>query len=545
VKTGDQGAFQLDGLPEGQYSVLVQAAGFAQVLKPSVTVRAGRQTELDAELKPESKEELAGHVAALEERLQQLENRNRELASQNAEIIQSLKELKASLAEPPRVATADATSSSSLNGNPLNTAPSPSARDMSASIPHSPSPASIDNTAAQPGASNPGSGSANTTPAATQDQDKDRWSMAIGENNKFQLYGQLRLDMIVDSQRPNNAQSPLFIPSPDPLAGGKPGAGSFTMHPRLTTFGIDYSGPEISSLGDGKLSGKLEVDFQNGGAEFQPVIRILQAYFKMTWGDFWVLGGQTWDAFSPIRPIVNDDSVMLAAGNVGIRRPLFLAGYEPKVGGGQFSFVGGIGLTGAVDSLDLDGNGFLDGQKSGRPNAQARVAYSHPLWVKDTPATIGLSGVYGFLNTDTPVAGRTDFREQLINVDYVLPIAGVLSLRGEGWWGRNLSDLVGGIGQGINLLTGQEIRSRGGWSELNIKLSKYYSFNPGFTVDDPVDADIPGGGRTRNRSFYFGNRIIPAPNFLIGFDYLRWRTDFKGFQRGIDNRVNIFFAYHF
>jgi len=26
---------------------------------------------------------------------------------------------------------------------------------------------------------------------------------------------------------------------------------------------------------------------------------------------------------------------------------------------------------------------------------------------------------------------------------------------------------------------------------------------------------------------------------------LRWITDFKGFQRGIDNRVNIFLAYHF
>jgi len=173
------------------------------------------------------------------------------------------------------------------------------------------------------------------------------------------------------------------------------------------------------------------------------------------------------------------------------------------------------------------------------------VGYSHPLWVKDQSATIGVSGIYGWLNTDSPVAGRTGFREQLINIDYVLPIARFVSVRGEGWWGRNLSDLVGGIGQGINLITGQEIRSRGGWSELNFKLSRFYSFNPGFTTDDPVDQDIPDGGRTRNHAFYVGNRIMPSENFLIGIDYLRWTTTFKGFERGLDNRVNIFFAYHF
>jgi hypothetical protein len=80
---------------------------------------------------------------------------------------------------------------------------------------------------------------------------------------------------------------------------------------------------------------------------------------------------------------------------------------------------------------------------------------------------------------------------------------------------------------------------------LNFKLSRYYSFNPGFTTDDPRDQDIPNGGRTRNHAFYMGNRFMPSDNFLIGIDYLRWITDFKGFQRGIDNRINIFLAYHF
>ena len=69
--------------------------------------------------------------------------------------------------------------------------------------------------------------------------------------------------------------------------------------------------------------------------------------------------------------------------------------------------------------------------------------------------------------------------------------------------------------------------------------------SPGFTTDDPVDADLPSGGRTRNRAFYLGNRITPGGNVSFGADYLRWRTDYKGFLRGVNNRVNIFLQYNF
>jgi hypothetical protein len=108
-----------------------------------------------------------------------------------------------------------------------------------------------------------------------------------------------------------------------------------------------------------------------------------------------------------------------------------------------------------------------------------------------------------------------------------------------------MSDVRGGAGQGFNAVTGREIRGRGGWSEANIKASRYFSINPGFSTDDPVDQDLPNGGRTRNRAFYIANRITPGGNFLIGADYLRWLTNYKGFLRAIDNRVNIFFQYTF
>jgi hypothetical protein len=386
------------------------------------------------------------------------------------------------------------------------------------------------------------------TPAAKSNQKDDggnvRWSELIGEGNKIKLYGFLRLDMIFDSQQPNNSQTIFFVKSPDPRAGGNEN-GDFTMHPRLTRLGIDWSGPRIARLGDAKLSGKFETDFQNGGTESRQIIRIRHAYLNLGWKVFSVLAGQTWDTVSPLFPTVNSDTLQWNAGNIGDRRPQLRVSYEPKAGDRKFSFVGGVGLTGAIDSLDLDANGVRDGEESARPNIQARVGFSHPLGAKERVASFGVSGLYGFMKTSRPVAGRTEFRSQVVNVDFVLPVAGRLSFRGEGWWGRNMSDFRGGAGQGINVATGRAIRGRGGWGEANVKVSRYLSLNPGFSTDDPVDEDIPIGGRIRNRSFFIANRITPGGNFLLGADYLRWKTNFKGFISGVDNRVNIFLQYNF
>jgi hypothetical protein len=386
------------------------------------------------------------------------------------------------------------------------------------------------------------------TPAAPSsskqnDSGNVRWADLIGEGNRFKLYGFVRLDVIFDSQQPNNAQTILFIKSPDPRTGND--NGDFAMHPRLTRFGIDYSGPRIAKLGDAKLTGKLETDFQNGGTESRQIIRVRHAYLRLDWTNASILAGQTWDIVSPLFPTVNADTLQWNAGNIGDRRSQLRITSEPKAGRGKFSFAGGIGLTGAIDAVDLDANGVRDGEESARPNIQGRVGFSHPFGGKDRSASVGVSGFYGFLKTARPVAGRTEFRSQAVNIDFTVPIASRLAFKGEGWWGRNMSDVRGGAGQGFNPATGRAIRGRGGWAEANINISRYLSINPGISTDDPVDEDIFAGGRTRNGAFFIANRITPGGNFVFGADDLRWRTDFKGFLRGINTRVNIFFQYNF
>jgi hypothetical protein len=501
------------------------------IFLPTIQNRAEAQTPnlltLNGEAEASKSQAPAKTNSELSREIEMLSRRVGELESQNRELVELIKAINARLAAPPEVRV----------------------RPVTASMPHaSISTGSTENAAAKPAVTFNRESPTAKQPAQTESAGGGKpvyWSDLIGTENQIKLYGFLRMDLDYDSQRANVDQSPLFITSADPRIG-KPDSPDFSMHPRLTRFGLDYSGPRIAALKDTKLSGKLEVDFENGGSESRQIVRIRHGYLKMDWDNHLsVLAGQTWDVVSPLFPTVNNDTLMWNTGNVGDRRPQFRVAWEPKNGEGQWSFAGAAGLTGAIDSQDLDNNTYRDGEESGRPNLQARIGYTHSSWVKDQRASLGASGFYGWLETSRPIAGRTAFRSQLANIDYTLPVISRLSLRGEGWWGRNLSDTRGGIGQGINLTNGREIRSRGGWSELALRLSHYYSLHPGYTIDDPVDGDIPGGGRTRNRAYYLGNRITPGGNFLIGFDYLRWSTDYKGFLPGIDNRINIFFQYNF
>jgi hypothetical protein len=356
----------------------------------------------------------------------------------------------------------------------------------------------------------------------------------------FRLYGMLRLDIDIDTQRPNSPQTPLFITSP---GGGK--GGDFAMHPRLTRVGLDFNGPSVAVLGNAEFTGKLETDFENGGSESRQIIRIRHAYMKSTWGSFSLLAGQTWDVFSPLFPTVNNDTLMWNAGNLGDRRPQVRAAYAPKVGKGQFSLDAAIGLTGAVDALDLDGNGYADGMQSMRPNVQSRIGYSRPLWVAGQPFAVGGSVFSGWLETSHAIGGRLVLPMAGYNADYTLPVSRFLTLRGEGWWGRNMSDFRGGAGQSVTVSTGRVVRGRGGWSEAKIRLSRYWSLVPGFTTDNPVKADLVSGNRQRNRAFYLGNRFTPGGKLEFGVDYFRWHTDYLGLLPAIDNRINIFFQYGF
>ncbi|HKB15258.1 MAG TPA: hypothetical protein VKF62_04295, partial [Planctomycetota bacterium] len=297
----------------------------------------------------------------------------------------------------------------------------------------------------------------------------------------------------------------------------------------------------------------LEIDFYNNGlqgqSESREAVRMRHAYLKMAWDDWFFLAGQTIDVISPIWPIVNADLVMWGAGNLGDRRPQFRIERVPKAGEGGLIAQGEVGLTGADDNSDLDapgtfGAGFRDGETSGLPTLQARLAYRCLLAEKRT-LEFGVWGDRAWEDPDTEFNDRDRFDSYAIGGDLTLPIyEDRLWLKSEAWAGKNVDDVRGGIFQGINTTTGTEIASKGGWVEVGWKTGPNYSVHAGYSRDDPDNKDLNQGGREANKIWYFANRFYFDP-IEIGLDYFNWTTEYLGFDEGDDNRFQFYVSYKF
>ena len=361
---------------------------------------------------------------------------------------------------------------------------------------------------------------------------------AEGNKSRLDFYGFLRVDAIIDDSRPDTFQFPSFILS-EGQASGLGNQSNLSFHPRLTRLGINYRGPQMDGLAGARIGGKIEWDFQNGGRESRAIARYRHAYLKLDWEKSSLLLGQSWDLISPLYPAVNADSMMWNAGNLGDRRVQARYAYQPPQG---FNFALAAGLTGAVSPQDLDGDGVRDGEASTLPNLQARVGYKSG----SGRVKLGFWSHYGQEQTSlASFNGNKDFDSYSVGADYLFELHERLALRGELWLGANLNDFRGGIGQGVNTALGEEIESRGGWIELGVQVRPRYKFSTGFSSDDPKNRDILPGGRTENRVWYLVNQLRLAPTFMIGLDYLYWRTDYRGLEEGTDNRFNLYFIYNF
>jgi hypothetical protein len=313
-------------------------------------------------------------------------------------------------------------------------------------------------------------------------------------------------------------------------------------------------GPALRRVGDAVVTGKLEMDFQNGGSESRQVIRIRHAYLQLKWSSTALLIGQTWDVIAPLLPTANNDAGMWDAGNLGDRRPQVRLTWNRPIGAGAVTLSGMAGLTGAVDSQDLDDNGVRDGEASGLPNFQARAEYAAPIGTDRW--SIGVSGLDGSQKTATPVGGATEFHPRAVAADLRLPLRPWLTIQGEGWSGRNLADFRGGIAQSLNTdpasaAYGREIESHGGWIEAGVRVARDWTLTPGYTIDDPDDGNLSAGtaqadaGRTRNDASYLNTRWQPDSALLVGLDLLNWKTDYKTFASGDDRRLDLYVQYSF
>jgi hypothetical protein len=389
------------------------------------------------------------------------------------------------------------------------------------------------------------------------------FEFSAGES-KLKIYGFARLDLFYDDSKTNDPQVVQWVRSESdslPLSANvaRENDAQFNMHPKLSRIGVDLTTAGVTRLSGAKIAGKVEIDFFGATtSESRDAVRMRHAYGKLNWTSSSLLLGQTSDLISPFFPIVNLDFVMWNAGNLADRRPQARFELAPNVGKNKVLLQAMVGVTGAVDNQTLDGGagaGNLDGVDAAYPTMQARGAFAGKAgWAAEQPFELGIwvhNASEKLPEGTAPIGTADDWTSEAFGADLKLPIHKSVTFEAEAWSGKNLDDVRGGIGQGVNVTAGdpalgEEIESTGGWAQLGFKANEVYSVYVGGTLDDPEDGLPASGARDKNEVYYLAQRFNAGGGLLIGLDYLNWTTEWTGgMPDGTDNRFNLFGQYNF
>jgi hypothetical protein len=375
--------------------------------------------------------------------------------------------------------------------------------------------------------------------------------------NKITVYGTVRLDAIVSDARLNHNQYSMWALSHDPSVTPAidEDDGFIDINPRLTRLGVKVTRDSLPGWEGAQLLGLVEFDFQNRAtneiegleSESRELPRLRHAYARLTRGGFSALAGQTSDLVSPLWPSVNGDGLMWNSGNLGDRRPQLRFGWEEPISdGATLTAAVAFARTGAIDRKNLDaaaGDTMKDGDDSGLPMIQGRVGLAS---LFEKTLDIGAWGHVGWEELQAPVAGEEEFMTSSVGIDIKLRLLDTLTIAAEAWSGRNLGDLRGGIGQGVNTTTGEEIAAAGGWAELAWQAAVPLTIGLGVAVDDVKDDDLTAAtSRSRNLALYAWNRVDLGGGFALALEYIRWETDYLGVDEGRANRFNLVVTFSF
>ena len=296
---------------------------------------------------------------------------------------------------------------------------------------------------------------------------------------------------------------------------------------RQTRLGVFLSDPDV--LG-GSFTGEIDVDFFGGqppvGGRTFPLARLRRAVGTVSWRRAQLLIGQE----TPL---------------VASREPRSLAsvGFPDFAGSGNLwlwipqarvSLETGVTLRLAVQGAVLAPTGgtaqgpFLtkpdSAERTGRPYLQGRIRLG---WgPADDPSEIAVGGHQGWLRGLDSLTNDSLLTSQAVTVDARIKL-GAFELIGEAFVGKALAGLGGGgIGQNFGN-NGEQVRTRGGWGQVNLTLRRGWLAGGGCGIDDPDDADVPATGMLRNLVCEGHLQWRPPGPMVFGFEYRRLRTTYQ------------------
>ncbi len=107
---------------------------------------------------------------------------------------------------------------------------------------------------------------------------------------------------------------------------------------------------------------------------------------------------------------------------------------------------------------------------------------------------------------------------------------GKFKVSGEYFSGANMSSYCGGIGQGIDSVSG-EIETKGGWVQVGYAVTEKLTASVGFGYDDPQRKDLESAAtddqkRDRNESVFVTLRLKLNPKTEAAIEYSKWTTTY-------------------
>lgn len=320
-------------------------------------------------------------------------------------------------------------------------------------------------------------------------------------------YGYIKMDAVYETGKSSHGNFAFWATDPGDSDG------LFHATANQTRLGLSIAG---FSFGKFKVTGKVEVDFYGGGAENKAFNYMRHAFLKISDGSLSIIAGQTWDLICPLNPPTLNYPVMWGAGNIGYRRPQLRLRKDIKTGKNLFTIEAGIFRTIAGD---YDGDGVEDGMAAGFPSIQGRVACKFSLGGKAS-LQLGVSGHYG------KTKGDTEFTTNSLNADLLLVLSPKFKIIGEYFSGKNMGAFLGGIIQTVNVPLGIEVETAGFFISAVASLSPKTQLAFGYSMDDPDDATLLPGARSKNTAF-FGNLVFKlSKSAKVGFEVSNYETDY-------------------
>ncbi len=357
----------------------------------------------------------------------------------------------------------------------------------------------------------------------------------------IQLYGYLKLDAAYDNSRIDNGNYAKWVERENTNSNDE----QFNMTARETRLGMLINGPDGGAM---KASGRVEVDFYEGGDENKARLMMRHAYMTLDWPEdrFSIIAGQTSDVVSPLLPPTLNYAVGWWTGNIGYRRPQIRLTKQYDVGPqDDLKLEGALARTIGRDSVTETDSG----EDSGLPTLQARASMSLPLLPGTDAATVGVSGHLGEEEYDILDNGRNrEFESWSLNLDFTQPVNKWLSIKSEVFTGENLDAYNGGIGQGVTT-TGlnryEEIGSKGGWIAASLGPWDKKRFNLGFGMDDVERGNVNNTDRTLNRSVFANMFYSLSKSVEWAVELSHWRTHYRGPGDGDSLRAQTSLIYKF